>query len=51
MKCQQVIAMMLAINRNVETFAQLHKTTNYVIPAKAGIQYYQAFPRFRLSPE
>ena len=34
-----------------ETFAQLHKTSNYVIPAKAGIQYYQAFPRFRPSPE
>ena len=37
--------------RNSETFAQLHKTSNYVIPAKAGIQYYQALPGFRFSPE
>jgi len=34
-----------------ETFAQLHKTSNYVIPAKAGIQYYQELYRFRFSPE
>jgi mRNA-degrading endonuclease RelE of RelBE toxin-antitoxin system len=32
-------------------FAQLHKTSNYVIPAKAGIQYYQVLPGFRFSPE
>jgi hypothetical protein len=30
-----------------ETFAQLHKTSNYVIPAKAGIQYYQVISGFR----
>ena len=35
----------------IETFAQLHKTSNYVIPAKAGIQYYQQLPGFRYSPE
>jgi hypothetical protein len=29
----------------------LHKTSNYVIPAKAGIQYYQTLPGFRFSPE
>jgi hypothetical protein len=34
-----------------ETFAQLHETGNYVLPAKAGIQYYQALPGFRPSPE
>jgi site-specific recombinase XerD len=34
-----------------ETFAQLHKTSNYVIPAKAGIQHYQQLPGFRYSPE
>jgi hypothetical protein len=35
----------------IETFAQLHETGNYVLPAKAGIQYYQALPGFRPSPE
>jgi bifunctional UDP-N-acetylglucosamine pyrophosphorylase/glucosamine-1-phosphate N-acetyltransferase len=30
----------------IEIFAKLHKTSNFVIPAKAGIQYYQIFPRF-----
>jgi uncharacterized membrane protein len=36
----------------IETFVKLYKTSNYVIPhvpfrvAKAGIQYYQGFPRF-----
>jgi len=35
----------------LETFAQLHKTSNYVIPVKAVIQYYQALPGFRFSPE
>jgi hypothetical protein len=34
-----------------ETFAQPHKIINYVIPAKAGIQYYQVLPGFRFSPE
>jgi hypothetical protein len=33
-----------------ETFAQLYKTNNYVIPAKAGIQHYQVFPKYRPSP-
>jgi hypothetical protein len=33
-----------------ETFAKLHKTSIHVIPAKAGIQYYQALPGFRFSP-
>jgi hypothetical protein len=33
------------------TLAQLHKTSNYVIPAKAGIQYYHALPGFRFPPE
>jgi hypothetical protein len=32
------------------TFAKLYKTNNFVIPAKAGIQYYQVFPRFRVKP-
>jgi len=35
----------------IKSFAQLHKTGHYVIPAKAGIQYYQALPGFRFSPE
>ena len=39
------------LETQIETFAQLHKTSNYVIPAKAGIQYYQALPGFRFSPE
>jgi hypothetical protein len=34
----------------VETFAQPHKTNNFVIPAKAGIQYYQHLPGYRPSP-
>ena len=34
----------------IEAFAKLHKTSNSVIPAKAGIQYYQVFPRFRVMP-
>ena len=29
-----------------ETFAKPHKTGNFVIPAKAGIQYYQIFSSF-----
>ena len=29
------------VNVYNETFAQPHKTNNFVIPAKAGIQYYQ----------
>jgi len=33
-----------------ETFAQLHKTNNFVIPAKAGIQSYQWLPGYRPSP-
>jgi hypothetical protein len=33
-----------------ETFAQPHKTNNFVIPAKAGIQYYQWFSGYRPSP-
>jgi len=37
--------------RLCETFAQPHKTSNYVIPAQAGIPYYQALPGFRFSPE
>jgi hypothetical protein len=36
--------------RSLETFAQPHKTNNFVIPAKAGIQYYQWFPGYRPSP-
>jgi hypothetical protein len=32
------------------TLAKLYKTSNYVIPAKAGIQYYQVSPRFRVKP-
>jgi hypothetical protein len=38
-----------------ETFAKLYKTSNYVIPAntlkgtRAGIQYYQVFPGFRVT--
>jgi len=34
-----------------QTFAQLHKISNYVIPAEAGIQYYQALSGFRFSLE
>jgi len=30
----------------IKTFAKLHKTSTYVIPAKAGIQFYQILPRF-----
>ena len=33
-----------------ENYAKLNKTSNYVILAKAGIQYSQAFPRFRVKP-
>ena len=33
-----------------ETFAKLHKTHNFVIPAKAGIQYFQIVPGFRVKP-
>jgi len=36
--------------RRRETFAKLHKTANFVIPAKAGIQYYQILPGFRVKP-
>ena len=45
--CQAIVEM----NEGLETFAQPHKTTNFVIPAQAGIQYYQALPGFRFSPE
>jgi uncharacterized protein with HEPN domain len=33
-----------------ETFAQLYKTGNFVIPVKTGIQYFQVFHRFRVKP-
>jgi len=29
-----------------ESFAKLYKTSSYVIPVRAGIQYYQVFPGF-----
>jgi len=29
-----------------ESFAKLYKTSSYVIPARAVIQYYQVFPGF-----
>jgi hypothetical protein len=35
---------------STETFAKLYKTSNYVIPAKAGIKHYKIFPRFRVKP-
>jgi len=35
---------------NVESFAQLYKTTHFVIPVKTGIQYYQWFPGYRPTP-
>jgi hypothetical protein len=38
------------VEGNPETFAQPHKTNNFVIPAKAGIQYYQWFSGYRPSP-
>ena len=41
----------VSLRGQAETFAQPHKTTNFVIPAQAGIQYYQALPGFRFSPE
>ena len=37
-------------DQSVETFAKMYKTSNCVIPAKAGIQYYQVCPRFRVKP-
>jgi hypothetical protein len=40
---------MLSARRN-EMFAQLHKTSNHVILTKAGIQYYQPLPGFRVKP-
>jgi hypothetical protein len=38
------------LQKKIETFAKLHKPSNFVIPAKSGIQYYQIFPRFRVKP-
>jgi hypothetical protein len=32
-------------------FEKQYKISNFIISAKAGIQYYQTFPRFRVKPE
>ncbi len=34
----------------METFAEPHKIINFVIPAKTGIQFFQALSGFRVKP-
>ncbi len=38
------------LGAKIEAFAKLHKPSNYVIPAEAGIQYSQVLPGFRVKP-